>query len=282
MKGIQSYTKETAPKKLKFVFEMPFYRIGRKQIVHKYHVTELHVFNNNYALHLKGHHIRSKAIKRMVASKPSIKEIVKWAVENGYGTKNDLIHTEEGGNMTGADTEKVSPLAKKRGLQQLGTLGAGNHFLEIQRVGDIIDEAKAKEWGVTDPDQILIMLHCGSRGLGHQVATDYLKIQEAAVKKYNISIPDRQLACAPANSKEGRDFFAAMQAAVNFSFANRQVMTHWIRETFEGILKQSWEDMDMHTIYGICHNVIKVSLYIPLSSSLTPYHGIRNSCFEVL
>ncbi len=181
-----------------------------------------------------------------------------WAVENGYGVARDLQHTEEGGGMKGADPQKISPLAKKRGAQQLGTLGAGNHFLEIQRVGEVFDEKKAGEWGVHGPDQVLIMLHCGSRGLGHQVATDYLKIQEQAVKKYNIKIPDRQLACAPANSPEGRDFFAAMQAAVNFSFANRQVMTHWIRETFEQVMGRDWESMGMHTVYGICHNVIKL------------------------
>ncbi len=159
--------------------------------------------------------------------------------------------------MEGADPKKVSDLAKKRGKPQLGTLGAGNHFLEIQKVSDIYDD-KAKEWGVTDKDQVLIMLHCGSRGLGHQVASDYLKIQEQAVKKYNIWIPDRQLVCAPAKSQEGQDYFAAMKCAVNYSFTNRLVMTQWIRETFEKIFKKDWESMDMHTIYGICHNVVKL------------------------
>lgn len=181
-----------------------------------------------------------------------------WAVENGYGTKDDITHTEENGCMLGADSSKVSDLAKKRGGPQLGTLGAGNHFLEIQKVSEIFDTTLAKKWGLTNPDQILIMLHCGSRGLGHQVASDYLKIQEKATQKYNITLPDRQLACAPVNSKEGQDFFAAMKCAVNYSFTNRLVMTHWVRETFQNIFNTPWEDLDMKTIYGICHNIVKL------------------------
>lgn len=159
--------------------------------------------------------------------------------------------------MKGANPKKVSELAKKRGLQQLGTLGAGNHFLEIQKVDKIYDEATAKKWGINDKDQVTIFLHCGSRGLGHQIASDYLKIHEQAVKKYNIKIPDPQLACAPSNSKEGQDFFAAMKCAVNYSFTNRLVMTQWIRETFEKTFNQEWENMDIKTIYGIAHNIIK-------------------------
>ena len=186
-----------------------------------------------------------------------LKNGCEWAVENNHGVKEDLKHIEENGKMPDADPSKVSELAKKRGKPQLGTLGAGNHFLEIQKVSDIYDD-KAKEWGITDKDQVLIMLHCGSRGLGHQVASDYLKIKEQAVKKYKIWIPDRQLVCAPASSKEGQDYFAAMKCAVNYSFTNRLVMTQWIRETFQEIFKKDWEAMDMHTIYGICHNVVKL------------------------
>ncbi|PIZ52535.1 RNA-splicing ligase RtcB, partial [Candidatus Woesearchaeota archaeon CG_4_10_14_0_2_um_filter_33_10] len=181
-----------------------------------------------------------------------------WAVENGYGTKKDIEKTEENGCMPNADPSKVSDLAKKRGLPQLGTLGAGNHFLEIQKVSDIYDKEYAKKLGIVDKDQVLIMLHCGSRGFGHQIATDYLKIQERAVKKYNIWLPDRQLACAPVNSEEGQDYYKAMKCAVNYSFTNRLVMTQWIRETFEKVFKKSWEDMDMQTVYAICHNVVKL------------------------
>jgi tRNA-splicing ligase RtcB len=183
---------------------------------------------------------------------------VDWAIENGFGTKEDKGHMEEKGHMEGGDSSKVSELAKKRGLQQLGTLGAGNHFLEIQRVSDIYDQEKAKEWGIENPDQVLIMIHCGSRGLGHQVASDYLKIQEKAVEKYKIWLPDRQLACAPAASKEAQDYFSAMVCAVNYSFTNRLVMTQWIRETFEKVFGKEWEPMDLRTIYGLCHNVVKL------------------------
>lgn len=183
---------------------------------------------------------------------------VGWAIDKGYGVKQDAKNTEENGCMEGGNPAKISDLAKKRGTEQLGTLGAGNHFLEVQKVSDVYDAKFCKKLGVVDKDQVLVMLHCGSRGLGHQVATDYLKIQEQAVKKYKIWLPDPQLACAPVNSPEGQDYWEAMKCAVNYAFANRLVMTHWIRETFEAIFRKSWEDMDMHTVYGICHNVVKL------------------------
>ena len=182
----------------------------------------------------------------------------KWALENGYAVKEDLKHMEENGHMDGADPSKVSDAAKKRGLPQLGTLGAGNHFLEVQAVDEIFDEKTAKAFGLTNPDQVVVMLHCGSRGFGHQVASDYLKIHEQAVKKYNIWLPDRQLVCAPTTSKEGQDYFAAMQCAVNYAFTNRTVMTKWIRDSFEEVFEQSWEDMEMKTIYDVCHNICKL------------------------
>lgn len=183
---------------------------------------------------------------------------VNWAVDKGYGVKDDIGHTEENGCMKGADPKKVSELAKKRGGPQLGTLGAGNHFLEIQKVDEIYNEKLAKKWGIGTKGQILIMLHCGSRGFGHQVATDYLQIQEKAVQKHGIKLPDRQLACAPVNSPEGQDYFSAMKCAVNYSFTNRLVMTQWIRETFEKVFKKEWEAMEMHTVYSIAHNVVKL------------------------
>ncbi len=184
-------------------------------------------------------------------------EGVDWAIRNGYGVKEDKENTEEQGRMKGADSSKVSELAKKRGLQQLGTLGAGNHFLEVQQVSNIYDKEKAKKYGILKEGQITVMLHCGSRGLGHQVATDYLQIHSNAAKKYNIKLPDPQLVCAPVNSQEGQDYFKAMQCAVNYAFCNRLVMTHWIREAFESVFKKSWKEMDMHTIYSICHNICK-------------------------
>ncbi|MFA5141747.1 MAG: RtcB family protein [Candidatus Woesearchaeota archaeon] len=183
---------------------------------------------------------------------------INWAVENNYGVKEDIAHMEEHGCMEGGDSSKVSDLAKDRGRSQLGTLGAGNHFLEIQSVAEIFDQKTAKKYGIVDMNQVLIMLHCGSRGLGHQVATDYLKIQEEAVKRYNIWLPDKQLECAPVHSKEGQDYFSAMKCAVNYSFTNRLVMTQWIRETFARVFERKWEDMDMQTLYGLCHNVVKL------------------------
>ncbi|MFT4297722.1 MAG: RtcB family protein, partial [Candidatus Woesearchaeota archaeon] len=181
----------------------------------------------------------------------------RWCIENGIGVNDDLKNMEENGCMKGADPSKVSALAKKRGLPQAGTLGAGNHFIELQRANSIYDADFAKKCGIINKDQVCIMIHSGSRGFGHQIATDYLKIQEKAVEKYKIKIPDRQLACAPVKSDEGQSYYAAMKCAVNYSFANRLAMTQRIREAFENVFNKDWESMDVNTIYGICHNVVK-------------------------
>jgi len=181
----------------------------------------------------------------------------KWCVENGYGVEEDVKNTEENGAMEGADPSKVSDTAKQRGRPQLGTLGAGNHFLEVQKVSDIFDDKYAKRYKL-ERDQVVIMLHCGSRGLGHEVASDYLRIHERAAKQYGIKLPDPQLVCAPVNSPEGQDYYKAMKCAVNYAFANRLVMTHWIRETFQKVFSKPWEEMDMHTIYAIAHNICKL------------------------
>ncbi|MBW2967795.1 RtcB family protein, partial [Candidatus Woesearchaeota archaeon] len=140
---------------------------------------------------------------------------------------------------------------------QLGTLGAGNHFLEVQRVSDVFDDSYGEKYKL-QPDQVVIMLHCGSRGLGHEVASDYLRIHEKAAAKYGINLPDKQLVCAPVNSEEGQNYYKAMKCAVNYAFANRLVMTHWIRETFEKVFSKDWESLDMHTIYAIAHNICKL------------------------
>ena len=183
---------------------------------------------------------------------------VKWAVENGYGVKDDLDHLEENGCMEGADPSKVSDQAKKRGKPQLGSLGAGNHFLEIQALSDIYDEETAKAFGITEPGQLLIMVHCGSRGFGHQVATDYLKIHSQAATKYGIKLPDPQLVCAPATSPEGQAYYGAMKAAVNYAFTNRQMIAHWVRESFEQVLGKDWESLGLKTVYDVCHNICKL------------------------
>jgi tRNA-splicing ligase RtcB len=182
----------------------------------------------------------------------------KWAVDHGYGWKEDVEYLEENGRLQQADLSKISEEAKQRGAPQLGSLGAGNHFLEIQRVAEIYDPQAAKIFGVNTIGQIMVMIHTGSRGFGHQVCTDHLRVLEQAVKKYNIWLPDRQLACAPVNSKEGQDYLKAMACAANFAWCNRQMIVHWVRESFEKILDQRAEDLDMGIVYDVCHNIAKL------------------------
>ncbi len=183
---------------------------------------------------------------------------VKWAVEHGYGWKEDLERIEEGGNIRYAEHSKVSDKAKKRGAPQLGTLGAGNHFLEVQRVDKIFIPEIAKKFGIEREGQIMVMIHTGSRGLGHQVATDYIRVMENAARKYGIALADRQLACAPVKSREAEDYFAAMSAAANFGFTNRQLIMHWVRESFGKVFGEDPEELGMHLIYGVAHNIAKL------------------------
>jgi tRNA-splicing ligase RtcB (3'-phosphate/5'-hydroxy nucleic acid ligase) len=177
----------------------------------------------------------------------------KWAVEEGYGVKDDLVHCEENGNMEGADPAQVSVKARKRGRPQLGTIGSGNHFLEIQRVEEIFDEEKAKRFGLSK-GQITIMIHCGSRGAGHQICTDHLEVLSRAVHKYCIEIPDKQLACAPIGTPEANNYFGAMVCAANYAWANRHIIAHWTREVFEKYFSGSKLDL----IYDVAHNVAKI------------------------
>ena len=185
-----------------------------------------------------------------------------WAVEHGYGWKEDLEYTEENGRMDNADASFVSQKAKSRGAPQLGTLGAGNHFLEIQRVEDIYEPDVAETFGITEKGQITVMIHTGSRGAGHQIATDYLRVMEGAVKKYGMNLPDKQLACAPVSSKEGQDYFRAMAAGANFAWANRQMIMHWVRESFQNVLKEDAENMGMKLVYDVAHNIAKYEEHI--------------------
>jgi tRNA-splicing ligase RtcB len=182
----------------------------------------------------------------------------RWAVENGYGWKEDVEYLEENGCLKQADISKVSEKAKQRGAPQLGSLGAGNHFLEIQKVAKIYDSVAAKAFGVKDVGQIMVMIHTGSRGFGHQVCTDHLRVLEQAVRKYNIWLPDRQLACAPVHSKVGQDYLKAMACAANFAWCNRQMIVHWVRESFGRILNESAENLDMGIVYDVCHNIAKL------------------------
>lgn len=187
----------------------------------------------------------------------------RWCIEQGYGWHRDLVRIEEGGCVAGADPERVSDHAVGRGINQLGTLGSGNHYLEVQVVSNdrVFDRETAAALGITGHDQIVVMVHCGSRGFGHQVASDYLKIFEKAMRRYGITVKDQQLACAPFQSPEGQDYFAAMNCAANTAFANRQVITHQIREAFAAVFDRSAEDLGMELVYDVAHNIAKVERY---------------------
>ncbi len=180
-----------------------------------------------------------------------------WALKKGYGWKEDIDHIEARGALPGANPEKVSKRALQRGRPQLGTLGAGNHFLEIQMVEDIYDREAAKIMGIDDVGQITVMIHTGSRGLGYQVCDDNVKVLGRTTQKYGISIPDRQLACAPITSPEGKSYFEQMACAANYAWANRQCIMHWIRESFEKVLGKKAEDLGLNLIYDVAHNIAK-------------------------
>ncbi|KCZ72077.1 tRNA-splicing ligase RtcB [Candidatus Methanoperedens nitroreducens] len=181
----------------------------------------------------------------------------KWAVESGYGVKEDLEHCEENGFMEAADPSKVGNKARSRGKPQFGTLGSGNHFLEVQYVDEVYDEEAAEVFGL-HKGQITVMIHCGSRGAGHQICEDNLKILDNAARKYGIVLPDKQLACAPAESTEGQNYFRAMAAGANYAWANRQVITHWVREVFTKFFGRDMDDLGMHLVYDVAHNVAKL------------------------
>jgi tRNA-splicing ligase RtcB (3'-phosphate/5'-hydroxy nucleic acid ligase) len=181
-----------------------------------------------------------------------------WAVARGFGRPDDLHRIESEGVIPGADPAEVSGKAHTRGLNQLGTLGSGNHFLEIQRVDEIFDPAAAAVFGVRHPGQIAVLVHCGSRGLGHQVCDDFLSVCDSALRRYGITLPDRQLACVPLSSPEGRSYLGAMAAAANFAFANRQVITHWVREVFAAVLEPAGLPSGLDIVYDVAHNMAKI------------------------
>jgi tRNA-splicing ligase RtcB len=196
---------------------------------------------------------------------------VKWAISKGYGWEQDKEMCEEQGVMKGADPSAVSNTAKSRGAPQLGSLGSGNHFLEVQKVDKIFDREAASRYGITDEKQIVVLVHTGSRGLGHQVCSDYLRIIEATSKKYGINLPDRELACAPIYSKEAENYMKAMAASLNFAWSNRQMITHWVREAFRKVFKMKEEDLGMKLVYDVAHNIAKFE-----------YHNIDGSIKKVI
>jgi tRNA-splicing ligase RtcB len=188
-------------------------------------------------------------------------EGVQWVIDRGLGWAGDAEHCEEHGCMKNANPSKVSATAKKRGLTQLGTLGSGNHFLEIQKVDKICNPRAAKAFGITEEGQVTVMIHCGSRGYGHQVCSDYLRVMEHAVQKYNITLPDRELACAPGKSSEAEDYFQAMACAVNYAFSNRQAIMHWVRQSFQQVYHEDPEKFGLKLVYDVAHNIAKVEMH---------------------
>lgn len=182
----------------------------------------------------------------------------RWAVENGYGWPEDLEVTESNGQLEGAVPENVTPKAIERGRPQLGTLGAGNHFLEVQVVDEIYDPQAAEVMGIHQVGQVCVMIHCGSRGFGYQTCEDYLSIMNQALKKYGIEIPDRQLVCAPLKSEEAQRYFGAMCAAANYAWTNRQVIAHWTREAFAKVFGKSARDLGIYQVYDVAHNIAKI------------------------
>jgi tRNA-splicing ligase RtcB len=184
-------------------------------------------------------------------------EGARWMVHNGYGDARDAEFTEAGGALEGADPAAVSDRARERGLPQLGTLGSGNHFLEVQYVEAVHDEKVARTYGIAK-DQVVVLIHSGSRGLGHQVCTDYVSLMNKVMPRYGITLPDRQLACCPVGSDEGRQYLAAMCAAANFAWANRQGILHFLRDAFRRIFGES---VHLDLIYDVCHNIAKRERY---------------------
>jgi tRNA-splicing ligase RtcB len=188
-------------------------------------------------------------------------EGVQWIIKKGLGWAEDAEHCEEAGCMKNADPSKVSSTAKSRGLTQIGTLGSGNHFLEIQKVDKIFNPRTAKAFGIESEGQVTVMIHCGSRGFGHQVCSDYLRVMERAVQKYKISLPDRELACAPGSSVEAQDYIQAMACAVNYAFSNRQAIMHWVRQSFQQVYHQDPEKFGLKLVYDVAHNIAKVETH---------------------
>ena len=184
-----------------------------------------------------------------------------WAVEHGFGSEDDLDVTEEGGCAQGADPSKISDRAIKRGMPQAGTLGSGNHFVEVQVVKEIFEPYIAGIMGINEVGQVLILIHTGSRGFGHQVCTDHLRVMEGAVSTYGIKLPDRQLACAPIESREGKDYLAAMACAANYAWVNRQCIAHWVRESFSRVFGKSAEELGIRQIYDVAHNIAKIEVH---------------------
>jgi tRNA-splicing ligase RtcB len=203
--------------------------------------------------------------KDLKLTMPTLKQVLRsgagWAVKNGFGHADDLAHIEAGGQIEGADPDMVSQFALDRGKDQLGTLGSGNHFVEVGYVTEIFDDQVAAALGLSK-GQVTVIVHTGSRGLGHQVCDDYIKVMLKASAKYGIWLPDRQLCSAPITSREGQQYLAAMASAANFAFANRQMITHWVRESFEQVFQMGPKKLGLELIYDVAHNIAKIETHL--------------------
>jgi tRNA-splicing ligase RtcB len=190
-----------------------------------------------------------------------LKKGVPWTLERGYGSSEDSAHTEAQGCIPGADPDRVSDRALERGRAQLGTVGSGNHFVEVGYIDEVYDQEAASVMGL-EKDQMTVLVHTGSRGLGHQVCDDNIRVMLEASRKYGIQLPDPQLCCAPVESEEGKNYLAAMACAANFAFVNRQMITHWVRETFEQVLRMGPRDLGLDLVYDVCHNMAKMETHL--------------------
>jgi tRNA-splicing ligase RtcB len=206
-----------------------------------------------------GSHRRDLRLDR-ASQEALLREGAAWAVGSGYGDPADLLHIEEGGRLRGADPEQVSERARERGRAQLGTLGSGNHFVEVQRVAEVHDEAAARALGL-EPDAVTVSIHTGSRGLGYQVCDDFLQVMLRAARAHGIALPDPQLCCAPFRSVEGQRYLGAMYAAANFAFGNRQLITHWVRQSFQDVFRKGPRELGIEVVYDVCHNIAKVETH---------------------
>ncbi len=204
--------------------------------------------------HRKDFRLDAPGMKRV------LREGARWAVQNGFGESADLLHIEEGGRLEGARPEFVSDRAQERGRPQLGTLGSGNHFTEVQRVAEIYDGTAARALGL-EKDAITVSIHTGSRGLGYQVCDDFLQVMLRASRLHGIELPDPQLCCAPFKSEEATRYLGAMYAAANFAFANRQLITHFVRRALEDVFGKGPRDLGLEVVYDVCHNIAKVETH---------------------
>jgi tRNA-splicing ligase RtcB len=198
--------------------------------------------------------LKSKELRQV------LEQGARWALRRGWATESDLVHTEASGALAGADAGLVSDRALERGRDQIGTLGAGNHFIEVDAVAEVFDAHAADTMGLA-PDGVVVQIHCGSRGLGHQVCSDYVKRFQKAIHTYGLHLPDRELVCAPLSSPEGRDYLAAMTAAANYAYTNRQVLTHAIRRGFEAVLAGKVANHQIFQVYDVAHNMARIETH---------------------